>query len=333
MGQALLEIRNLKKHFPFQKGIFSRAGGTVFALDGVELAIKEGETLGLVGESGCGKSTLGKIILRLMEPTEGQVFFEGKELFKLGKEELRRLRPQMQMTFQDPYSSLNPRMRVGDIVGEGIAIQDGGDKKQKREMVAHLLEKVGVPAQMMDRYPHEFSGGQRQRIGIARALIMDPKLVVADEPVSALDVSIQAQVLNLLMDLREEYHLTCLFIAHDLRVVEYISDRVAIMYLGRIVELAESHEIYLNPLHPYTEALISAIPLLAAPSLRGRILLEGDPPPSPVDRQAGCKFFSRCRRQLHRCTQEDPALHEVSPGHFVACHLYDRQIQESGTQQ
>jgi oligopeptide/dipeptide ABC transporter ATP-binding protein len=331
MEQALLEICNLKKHFPFQKGLFSRVGGTVFALDGVDLWIKEGETLGLVGESGCGKSTLGKIILRLMEPTEGEVLFEGKEVFKLGKEELRRLRPKMQMIFQDPHSSLNPRMRVGDIVGEGITIHDDRAREQKRGMVAHLLEKVGVPAQMMDRYPHEFSGGQRQRIGIARALILDPKLVIADEPVSALDVSIQAQVLNLLMDLREEYHHTCLFIAHDLRVVQYISDRVAIMYLGRIMEVAESHEIYLNPLHPYTEALISAIPLITGRDAGRRMLLEGDPA-SPVDLRAGCKFCSRCRRQSHRCTQEDAVLREVSPGHFVACHLYDQHIQKRGTQ-
>ena len=330
MGQALLEICNLKKHFPFRTGFFSRTGGTVFAVDGVDLRINEGETLGLAGESGCGKSTLGKVILRLLEPTEGRVLFEGQEVFKLGKEELRRLRPKMQMIFQDPHSSLNPRMKVGDIVAEGITIHDGKAREQKREMVAQLLEKVGVPAQMMDRYPHEFSGGQRQRIGIARALILGPKLVIADEPVSALDVSIQAQVLNLLMDLREEYHLTCLFIAHDLRVVQYISDRVAIMYLGRIMEVAESHEIYMNPLHPYTEALISAIPLITGQDAGRRMVLEGAPP-YPIDLRKACGFSSRCRRQFDRCAEEGPTLHEVSPGHFVACHLYGRQIQERGT--
>jgi len=324
MRSALLEIHNLKKHFPFQRGYLSRRRATIFAVDGVDLEIKEGETLGLVGESGCGKSTLGRLILRLIEPTEGEVFFEGKDVFKLNKEELRRLRPKMQIIFQDPYSSLNPRMRVADIVGEGLLIHGGKEKKERREIVAQLLEKVGVSASMMDRYPHEFSGGQRQRIGIARAIISNPKLVIADEPVSSLDVSIQAQVLNLLMDLREEYHLACLFIAHDLRVVEYVSDRVAIMYLGRIVELAPSHEIYLHPLHPYTEALISAIPLPVVGNPEKRILLEGDPP-SPIDPLPGCRFFSRCRWQAPPCNARDLMLREVSPGHLVSCHLYDRR--------
>ena len=328
MDPVLLEIKNLKKHFPLKRSPFSRIRGSINALDGVNLEISQGEMLGLVGESGCGKSTLGKLILRLIEPTEGEVFFEGKEIFKLDKEALRRLRPKMQIIFQDPYSSLNPRMKVGDIVAEGIVIQNGEQKEQRHEIVARLLERVGVSPQVMDRYPHEFSGGQRQRIGIARAIISDPKFVVADEPVSALDVSIQAQVLNLLMDLQEEYRLACLFIAHDLRVVGFLSDRVAIMYLGRIVELAESHEIYLHPLHPYTEALISAIPLPVVGDIGRRILLEGDPP-SPTDRYLGCRFFSRCRWRTPLCAKEDPTLREVSPGHFVACQLHAHRTGEN----
>jgi oligopeptide/dipeptide ABC transporter ATP-binding protein len=317
----LLEIQDLKKYFPFKRGYFSSREATVHAVDGVTLQIGEGETLGLAGESGCGKSTLGRLVLGLVEPTAGKVLFQGKDVFGLSRDQRRALRSKMQIIFQDPYSSLNPRMKVGDIVGEGLLIHERLDRRRRREMVALLLERVGIPASMIDRYPHEFSGGQRQRIGIARALICNPRFIVADEPISALDVSIQAQVINLLLELRKEYRLACLFIAHDLRVVGYISDRVAIMYLGRIMEVAPSPEIMNNPLHPYTQVLLTALPVPSVRDRKKRASVVGDVP-SPVDLPPGCRFWGRCPYKLPPCHGENPELREVLPNHFVACHLH-----------
>jgi oligopeptide transport system ATP-binding protein len=275
-----------------------------------------------VGESGCGKSTTGRLILRLIEPTSGEVIFENVPIFQADKAQMRRLRQKMQIIFQDPYSSLNPRMTVEQIVGEGIVIHKlCQTKTERRERVADLLQKVGLSPEQMQRYPHEFSGGQRQRVGIARALAVNPQLIIADEPISALDVSIQAQVINLLEDLQEQFDLTYLFIAHDLRVVEHISDRVAVMYLGKIVELADSQELYARPLHPYTEALLSAIPIPDPTTKRQRIILEGDPP-SPIHPPTGCRFHTRCHKRFDRCDKEEPVLREVAPRHWVSCHLY-----------
>ncbi|MGH7854694.1 MAG: ABC transporter ATP-binding protein, partial [Candidatus Binatia bacterium] len=284
---SLLEIRNLKKHFPVGEGLFSRNKGAVKAVDGVNLAVNEGETLGLVGESGCGKSTLGRTILRLIEPTGGEVLFQGKNLFSMSQRELRDMRREMQIIFQDPYASLNPRMRVGDIVGEGLEIHKLAKGKAKRERVMELLHQVGLREDHFGRYPHEFSGGQRQRIGIARALAVSPKFIVCDEPVSSLDVSIQAQIINLLQELQEKMHLTYLFISHDLRVVEHISHRVAIMYLGKVVEIANSETIYRDAKHPYTRALHSAVPMPDTDRKKERVILEGDVP-SPVNPPSGC---------------------------------------------
>jgi len=316
----LLEVRDLVKHFPIRRGLFGRAAGAVRAVDGVSFALAAGEVLGLVGESGCGKTTTGRALLRLIEPTSGSVRFAGREVLDLPRGELRALRRRMQIIFQDPYSSLNPRHTVGSIVGEPLAIHGLARGRAARERVAELLRLVGLAPEHARRYPHEFSGGQRQRIGIARALAVDPQLIVADEPVSALDVSIQAQVLNLLQDLRERLALTYLFIAHDLAVVEHISDRVAVMYLGRIVELAPSRILYAGARHPYTQALLSAVPEPRPGGRGARIVLAGDVP-SPARPPAGCRFHPRCRlADGERCAREEPALREIAPGHWAACH-------------
>jgi len=318
---VLLKVRNLKKYFPVRGGILSKVIGYVQAVDEISFDIKEGETLGLVGESGCGKTTAGRTITRLLEPTAGEVDFEGENVFKLRKEELRKARRNIQIIFQDPFGSLNPRMTVGDIVGESLIIHKiANNKKEKEEKVKDLLETVGLNAGHIRRYPHEFSGGQRQRIGIARALALNPKLVICDEPVSALDVSIQAQVINLLEDLQGKFKLTYLFIAHDLSVVKHISDRVAVMYLGKIVELTSTYELYDNPQHPYTEALLSAVPIPDPTLNRQRIVLEGDVP-SPFNPPKGCRFHPRCKYAKPICSQEEPELIDINGGHYAACHL------------
>jgi len=318
---SLLEIRDLKKHFPVGEGLFSRNKGAVKAVDGVDLSVEEGETLGLVGESGCGKSTLGRAILRLIEPTSGEVFFQGKNLLAMAQRELRDMRRQMQIIFQDPYASLNPRMRVGDIVGEGLEIHKLAKGKAKRERVLELLNQVGLREEHYDRYPHEFSGGQRQRVGIARALAVSPKFIVCDEPVSSLDVSIQAQIINLLQELQEKMHLTYLFISHDLRVVEHISHRVAIMYLGKVVEIAKSDTIYQDAKHPYTKALLSAVPIADTSKKKVRVVLEGDVP-SPVNPPSGCTFHPRCSYREAICDKTEPPLEFGAAGHGVACHVF-----------
>jgi oligopeptide transport system ATP-binding protein len=323
---SLLEIRDLRKHFPVGDGLFSRGKGVVKAVDGVSLTVNEGETLGLVGESGCGKSTLGRAILRLIEPTGGEVNFHGKNLLALSQRELRDMRREMQIIFQDPYASLNPRMRVGDIVGEGLEIHKLAKGKAKRDRVMELLHQVGLREDHFDRYPHEFSGGQRQRIGIARALAVSPKFIVCDEPVSSLDVSIQAQIINLLQELQEKMHLTYLFISHDLRVVEHISHRVAIMYLGKVVEIANSETIYRDAKHPYTRALLSAVPLPDTERKKERVVLEGDVP-SPVNPPAGCAFHPRCSYREPVCSQSEPVLAFGADGHGVSCHVFGPQRQ------
>jgi oligopeptide transport system ATP-binding protein len=317
----LLEIRNLKKYFPVGDGLFSRNKDVVKAVDGVNLTIEEGETLGLVGESGCGKSTLGRSILRLIEPTSGELYFQGKNLLAMSQRELRDTRRQMQIIFQDPYASLNPRMRVGDIVGEGLEIHKLAKGKAKRDRVMELLHQVGLREDHYPRYPHEFSGGQRQRIGIARALAVSPKFIVCDEPVSSLDVSIQAQIINLLQELQEKMHLTYLFISHDLRVVEHISHRVAIMYLGKVVEIATSETIYRDAKHPYTRALLSAVPMPDASLKKERIVLQGDVP-SPVHPPAGCSFHPRCSYRAVICDQTEPPLDFDKDRHGVSCHVF-----------
>lgn len=318
---SLLEVKNLKKYFPVGGGLFSRRKGEVRAVDGVDLTVEEGETLGLVGESGCGKSTLGRTLLRLIEPTEGEVLFRGKNLLGLSPREMRNMRREMQIIFQDPYASLNPRMRVGEIVGEGLEIHKLAAGKKKRQRVMELLNQVGLREDHYDRYPHEFSGGQRQRIGIARALAVNPSFIVADEPVSSLDVSIQAQIINLLQELQEKMHLTYFFISHDLRVVEHISHRVAIMYLGKIVEIAPSETIYSDAKHPYTRALLSAVPVPDPDGKKERIVLQGDVP-SPVNPPAGCSFHPRCPYREDICDKIEPRLEFGGDNHGVSCHVF-----------
>jgi peptide/nickel transport system ATP-binding protein len=323
-ANLLLEVKNLRKYFPVRRGVFRRTVGHVKAVDDVSFYIKEGETLGLVGESGCGKTTCGRTILRLIEPTGGQVLFhkDGRatDVAKLRGRQLKELRREMQIIFQDPYSSLNPRMTIGDIVGEPLVVHHVGRGREIRERVAELLEAVGLNPQYMKRYPHEFSGGQRQRIGIARALALEPKLIIADEPVSALDVSIQAQVLNLLEDLQKQFGLTYLFIAHDLSVVKHISDRVAVMYLGKIVEMASTDDLFADPKHPYTEALMSAVPVPDPDFQMERIILQGDVP-SPVNPPSGCYFHPRCSYAKEICSQAAPEFRDLGGEHFATCHF------------
>ncbi len=320
ISAPVLQVRDLKKHFPIHNGLLQRAGGTVFAVDGVSFSINEGETLGLVGESGCGKSTVGRTVLRLTEPTAGSISVDGRDITHLSKTELRPYRRQMQIIFQDPFSSLDPRMSAGDIVAEPMRVHSTARGKDVKQRVAELFERVGLRQAQMDNYPHQFSGGQRQRIGIARALALQPKLIVGDEPVSALDVSIQAQVLNLMMDLQREMGLAYLFISHNLAVVEHISHRIAVMYLGRIVEYTDKRTLFTRPLHPYTESLLLAVPVPDPKVKRVKRVLQGDVP-SPIKPPAGCHFHTRCPYVVERCKVEVPALREVKPGQLVACHL------------
>jgi oligopeptide transport system ATP-binding protein len=312
-AKELIRVRNLVKHFAVEN-----SDDVVRAVDDVSFDILAGETLGLVGESGCGKSTVGRCLLRLIEPTAGEVWFENKNVLNLGKNDLRELRREMQIIFQDPYASLNPRLNILSIIGEPLKIHGIGNKSEQKARVADLLKKVGLDPNYMYRYPHEFSGGQRQRLGIARALALNPKLIIADEPVSALDVSVQAQVVNLLQDLQQELGLTYLFISHGLAVVEHISQRVAVMYLGKIVEIADSHELYENPLHPYTKALLSAIPIPDPTRKRERIVLQGDVP-TPINPPSGCRFRTRCPWAIDECAKVVPELREIKTGHFAAC--------------
>jgi oligopeptide/dipeptide ABC transporter ATP-binding protein len=316
----VLEVRDLKKHFPVRRGLLQRAAGQVFAVDGVSFTIAKGETLGLVGESGCGKSTVGRTVLRLIDPTAGSIRVGGEDITHLDKTRLRPYRRQMQIIFQDPFSSLDPRMSAGDIVAEPLRVHGIASGSAVKKKVAELFDRVGLRKALMDNYPHQFSGGQRQRIGIARALALQPKLIVGDEPVSALDVSIQAQVLNLMLDLQREMGLAYLFISHNLAVVEHISHRIAVMYLGRIVEYTDKTTLFTRPLHPYTESLLLAVPVPDPRIKRQKRVLQGDVP-SPINPPAGCHFHTRCPYAVDRCRAESPALREVKPGQLVACHL------------
>lgn len=323
MKNALLEVGDLKTYFPVKGGLLKNTKEYLKAVDGISFTLEEGDTLGLVGESGCGKSTTGRSILRLIEPTEGSVKYKGVEVTSMGKKELRKLRKEMQIVFQDPYASLNPRKQVGSIIEEGLSTHGiGRDSKERKEMVLELLEKVGLNATAYERYPHEFSGGQRQRIGIARAIAVNPSLIIADEPVSALDVSIQAQILNLFQDLQDSMGLTYIFIAHDLSVVKHISDKIGVMYLGRMVEMALRDDLFARPSHPYTQALMSAVPVPDPTIKKERIILTGDVP-NPSNPPTGCTFHPRCRSCMDICAKITPKPVEISPGHVVSCHLYD----------
>ena len=317
--EVIIKVENLKQYFPIKGGFFGRTVGNVKAVDNISFEIKKGETLGIVGESGCGKSTTGRTILQLLKPTSGKVYFKGKDIANISKTELRELRTKMQLIFQDPYSSLNARMTVGTIIGEALIDHDLVPKDKVREKVLEAMEMCGLPDYYIDRFPNEFSGGQRQRIGIARALILNPEFIVADEPVSALDVSIQAQIINRLVKLKKEKGLTYMFISHDLSVVKHICDRVGVMYLGNMMELADKEELYTNPMHPYTKALLSAIPIPDPTVKRERIILKGELP-SPSNPPAGCKFNTRCPYADEKCKKECPEYREVKPNHFVACH-------------
>jgi oligopeptide transport system ATP-binding protein len=321
MTEVLLKVDGLKKYFPITGGILGKQTGAVKAVDDISFWVNKGETLGLVGESGCGKSTTGRMLMRLIDPTEGQVVFEGKDLVTLSDNDMRKARKDMQMVFQDPFASLNPRHTVEKILEEPLIVHGIGTKKERKQKVKEMLEVVGLSSYHAKRYPHQFSGGQRQRIGIARALMTRPKLIIADEPVSALDVSIQSQVLNLLEDLQEEFQLTYIFIAHDLGVVRHISDRVGVMYLGRLVEITEADKLYEKPLHPYTRALLSAVPIPDPDVKREQELLTGDIP-SPANPPQGCAFHTRCKECMDICKTDRPVLKEIEPGHFAACHLY-----------
>ena len=321
MSERLIEVESLKKYYPVTTGLLSRHVADVKAVDGVSFYIMEGEILGLVGESGCGKSSLGRTLLRLEEPTAGRILYRGSDITIWNKRQLKELRKEAQMIFQDPQSSLDPRMTIGDSIGEALLIHGIGAEKERLERVGELLKEVGLEPEHTMRYPHELSGGQKQRIGIARALAVNPKLIIADEPVSALDVSVQAQILNLLMDLQGELGLAYLFIAHDLSVIGQVSDRIAVMYLGQIIEMANRKDLFSHPLHPYTEALLSAVPLPDPRRKRKRILLQGEVP-SPVEPPPGCRFHTRCPRAMKICSQEEPVLQRRSGSHLVSCHLY-----------
>jgi peptide/nickel transport system ATP-binding protein/oligopeptide transport system ATP-binding protein len=322
--KPLVEIKDLVKHFPIRGGILQRTVASVKAVDGVSFSIKDGEVLGLVGESGCGKTTTGRLLLRLIEPSSGTVVFDGKNLNELNSGDLKKTRADMQIIFQDPYASLNPRLPIGDIISEGLSNQGVRRRREREERVAEILEKVGLRRYYINRYPHEFSGGQRQRIGLARALVLQPKFVVADEPVSALDVSIQSQVLNLMVDLKREFGLTYMFISHNLSVVEHISDRVGVMYLGKLVELADTDELFRNPKHPYTQFLLSAIPKPDPRQRRTHLILAGDVP-SPINPPSGCRFHTRCPiAQFPKCSTEEPAFELKADGHWAACHFAEQ---------
>src|SRR5574342_1217490 len=319
MAEVLLKVDNLKKYFPITGGVLGKQTGSVKAVDDISFWVNKGETLGLVGESGCGKSTTGRMLMRLTDPTEGQVVFEGKDLVTLSDSDMRKTRKDMQMVFQDPFASLNPRHTVEKILEEPLIVHGIGTKQERKKMVKEMLEVVGLSSYHAKMYPHQFSGGQRQRIGIARALMTKPKLIIADEPVSALDVSIQAQVLNLMKDIQKEFQLTYIFIAHDLGVVKHISDRVGVMYLGRLVEITDADKLYENPLHPYTKALLAAVPIPDPDIKRDRELLTGDIP-SPANPPKGCAFHTRCKECMEVCKTDRPELREIEPGHFAACH-------------